>query len=290
MKKDNTTDKGDKTVLDRKKWYNRKIGAIMTAFALCTAPLMLTGCDPAPSNTDDSAYTEQQADGPENVPEDIAQLDDASKAGTLVQGRQGCIDKLVSNGLSKDEATKVCDEITNEAQQHLLDQQKQQGATTQPGTTAQPLAQNPNQQGTNTTTTVVVHDNSASNALFWYWLGSNNRPYIYYGSPSSGLTMFNSTHYHNYNTGSGSGSGAGSAAAHLPPEHLTSNQSTFLATEHNMRPAVTEQLASRPGVKVVSVAHFTHDGTHTSSHFTSSHSYGSVSHGGFSGHGVSTGG
>lgn len=275
--------KPEKTILNRKKWYNRKIGAIMTAMALATAPLFLTGCDPAPSsNTTDSSYTEK-ADSPENVPEDIAQLDDSSKAGTLVQGRDACIDKLVTNGLSKDEATKVCDDITKDAQANLQAQQA----------TAQPVA-----QGTNQPTTVIVQNNNgASNALFWYWLGSNNRPYIYYGSPSSGLTMFHSTHYSSYHsTGSGS---SGGTAAKLPPEHLTSNQSTFLATEHAMRPAVTQQLASRPGVKVISVPHFTHDGVHTTAHFNSTHvtstphtttSHVTVSHGGLGGHGVSTGG
>lgn len=266
--------KNDKTILNRKKWYNRKIGAIMTALAIAVVPLGMTGCDQAPSNDQQEYTDQQQADDTESVPEDIAQLDNAAKAGELVQGRQGCIDKLVKNGLSADEAGKVCDEITAEAQQHLKDQQP---ATTQP---AQPV------QGTNTT--VVVHDNSGSNAMFWYWLGSSShRPYVYYGNPSSGMTIVHN-HYD-------SGSSGGGSTAH-PPEHLTSNQSTYLATEHAMRPAVTEHLASRPGVKVVAVPHFTHDGVHTTTHFTtsksSSHSsfHSSVSHGGFGGHGVSTGG
>jgi hypothetical protein len=271
MKKD-STQKNEKTVLDRKKWYNKKIAAIMTTLALATAPaLFLTGCDQSPSNNDDSSYTEVQ-DGPQNVPEDIAQLDDASKGGQLVQGRQGCIDKLVKNGMTTEEASKTCDEITAEAQKQL---QAQQGANGQP-----------------TNTTVVVNNNNnsggglTSSPLFWYWLGSNNRPYVYYGSPSSGLTMV-----HNHYYSGSSGSGSGSTAAVHPPEHLTSNQSTFLATEHAMRPAVTETLASRPGVKVVSVSHFTLDGSHTASHFSSSYHGSSVSsHGGFGGHGVSVGG
>ena len=267
--------KNDKTVLNRKKWYNRKIGAIMTALAIAAAPLALTGCDEAPQSNDDQAYTEQQqADDTENVPEDIAQLDNAAKSGELVQGRQGCIDKLVKNGLTADEAGKVCDEITAEAQQQLKDKQP---AATQP---AQPV------QGTNQTT-VVVHDNGGSNAMFWYWLGSSShRPYVYYGSPSGGMTI---VHNH-YDSGS-----SGGGVTH-PPEHLTSNQSTYLATEHAMRPAVTEHLAARPGVKVVAVPHFTHDGVHTTTHVTSgkssSHSsvHTTISHGGFGGHGVSTGG
>lgn len=194
MKKDD-----DKTKLSGKARFSKKMKSIAGAMALAAAPLALSACGEAPSTPSS-----------ESVPADISSLSAAERNGTLVQGSEACINRMVEGGQARAEATSTCAEITRQAQQQVQ---------------SNPQAYN--------------NGGAFNNALLWYMIGSHmgssSRPVVYYGNPSGNLTQASDIR-------------SGTAARTITPL-----QSEYLRATPNNRPNLAARMATRPGVRVVSV-------------------------------------
>jgi len=250
-----------KTLLDRSIRNLKRTGAIAATFLGVAVAFSLTSCDEAPDSGTGYSQNEDTAD---NLPTEIVHMDDAHKDGQLVQGRQGCIDKLKESGLSADEAATTCDQIAAEAKEQML-------------------AQNHAQNNNSGPSTVIVENNNSSginDALFWYWIGSNSRtPYIYTGNTATGLTIVQTPHYHS--------TVVTTRAITPPPAKLSSVQTTYLSAAPQQRVSVARTLAQRPGVRL-SPVFVTPNGkiTTSSTHYSTT----VTSRNGMSGPGIGSGG
>lgn len=121
-----------KTILNPEKLANRR--ALATAMALALASTSLVACE---RTENPNEWSVEQSDG---------------NKGTLVQGRDACIQELMKANKSREEAEKICDQSTPSQNAH--------------------------------------HHSSGgnSNALLWYMIGrDSSRVSSYEGSPTSGL-------------------------------------------------------------------------------------------------------
>ena len=150
---------GDKTKLSSKTRFGKKAKSIAAALTLAAGTMGLAACGESPSSN--SGWEQSN----ERVPADISRMSAAERNGTLVQGREACIDRMVQSGQARAEASTTCDEISRQAQQMVQ--------------------QNPQQYNSSGST--------FNNALLWYMIGSHmgssSRPVVYYGNPSGNLTQ-----------------------------------------------------------------------------------------------------
>lgn len=131
-------------ILDQKKLKQRRAIAAAVTFGL---GVPLAACSPAAPSASEAAGWEVNELG-------------ASRDSQLVQGRDGCIRELMSQGKQRTEAERMCDEA---------------------GGNRQAFAGSANAN---------TNNGGGSNALLWYMIGRNSGVTSYTGSPDTGYTRY----------------------------------------------------------------------------------------------------